>query len=149
MSSDALTLYTIGFTHKHADEFFPLLQSAGVRRVLDIRLHNTSQLAGFTKRDDLQYFLRAIANIAYVHLPQLAPSVDIFTAYKKRKGAWSVYEEQFLRLMAERRVAESVPRDLIDGGCLLCSEVKAEHCHRRLVAEYLQSKWGNLEIVHL
>lgn len=149
MSSDALTLYTIGFTHKHADEFFPLLQSAGVRRVLDIRLHNTSQLAGFTKRDDLQYFLRAIANIDYVHLPQLAPSVDIFTAYKKRKGAWSVYEEQFLRLMAERRVAESVPRDLIDGGCLLCSEVKAEHCHRRLVAEYLQSKWGNLEIVHL
>src|SRR5689334_24713195 len=95
MSSDALTVYTIGFTRKHADEFFSLLQAAGVRRVLDIRLNNTSQLAGFTKRDDLPYFLRAIAKIDYVHLPQLAPSVDLFTAYKKRKGAWSVYEEQF------------------------------------------------------
>ena len=149
MSSEALTVYTIGFTRKHADQFFPLLQAASVRRVLDIRLNNTSQLAGFTKRDDLWYFLRAVANIDYVHLPQLAPSVDIFSAYKKRKGAWPVYEEQFLRLMAERRVEESVSRDLIDGGCLLCSEVTAEHCHRRLVAEYLLAKWGNLTIVHL
>ena len=149
MSSDTLAVYTIGFTRKHADQFFPLLQAAGVRRVLDIRLNNASQLAGFTKRDDLPYFLRAIANIDYVHLPQFAPSVDIFTAYKKRKGAWSVYEEQFMGLMAERHVEESVSRELIDGGCLLCSEVTAEHCHRRLVAEYLQSKWGKLEIIHL
>jgi uncharacterized protein (DUF488 family) len=149
MSTETPTVYTIGFTRKHADEFFPLLQQAGVRRVLDIRLNNTSQLAGFTKREDLPYFLRAIANMDYVHLPQLAPSPEIFTAYKKLKGAWPVYEERFLALMAERRVEESVPRALVDGGCLLCSEPTPEHCHRRLVAEYLRGKWGGLRIVHL
>ena len=149
MSADAMKVYTIGFTRKHADQFFTLLQSAGVRRVLDIRLNNTSQLAGFTKRTDLPYFLRAIADIDYVYLPQLAPTAGILAAYKKSKGEWPVYAEQFLRLMAERRVAESVSRDLLDGGCLLCSEATAERCHRRLVAEYFQSKWGNLRIVHL
>jgi uncharacterized protein (DUF488 family) len=149
MSTDTPTVYTVGFTRKHADQFFPLLQKANVRRVLDIRLNNTSQLAGFTKRTDLPYFLRAIANIEYVHVPQLAPTADILAAYKKSKGEWSVYEDQFLRLMAERHAEDSVSRELVDGGCLLCSEATPEHCHRRLVAEYLQVKWGNLSIVHL
>jgi uncharacterized protein (DUF488 family) len=149
MSPDHIDVFTIGFTRKHADQFFPRLQTAGVRRVLDIRLNNTSQLAGFTKRSDLPYFLRAIANIDYVHLPELAPTQAILDAYKKGKGEWSVYAEQFMRLMAERRVEETVSPDLLAGGCLLCSEATTEHCHRRLVAEYFQSKWGNLNIVHL
>ncbi len=149
MSGRPINIYTIGFTHKSAEEFFTRLQGAGVRRVVDVRLNNSSQLAGFTKRSDLPYFLRAIAGIDYVHLSELAPAPEIFSAFKKAKGDWDVYEKQFLRLMAERRVEEVVTRDQLRDGCLLCSEATPEHCHRRLVAEYLQSKWGDLRIVHL
>lgn len=144
-----MTIFTIGFTKKSAAEFFSRLQRAGVRRIVDIRLNNTSQLAGFAKADDLKYFLKAVANIDYVHVPELCPTQDILDAFKKNKGAWADYERDFARLMEDRRIAETVPRELLDGGCLLCSEDTAEHCHRRLVAEHLRDRWRDVEIVHL
>jgi uncharacterized protein (DUF488 family) len=120
-----------------------------VRRLIDVRLNNVSQLAGFTKRDDLCYFTRSICNIDYLHMPDLAPSADILNAYKKHKGAWELYERQFLDLMRMRHIEEITSPELLDGGCLLCSEEKPHHCHRRLVAEYLQEHWSNVEIEHI
>ena len=144
-----MKLYTIGFTKKSAETFFTRLTNAGVKRLVDVRLNNVSQLAGFTKRDDLRYFTRVICNIDYVHLPDLAPTQDILDAYKKQKGDWGLYERQFLDLMRSRHIEKKFSRDILDGGCLLCSEEKPHHCHRRLVAEYLKEKWGNVEIDHI
>ncbi|MGD0579416.1 MAG: DUF488 domain-containing protein [Bryobacteraceae bacterium] len=144
-----MKIFTIGFTKKSAETFFARLKDAGVRRLVDIRLNNVSQLAGFTKRDDLRFFTRAICNIDYVHVPDLAPTADILDAYKKRKGDWSLYERQFLDLMKARRVEEKISPELLDGGCLLCSEEKPHHCHRRLVAEYLKAHWSHVEIEHI
>src|SRR5687768_6823777 len=142
-----MKLFTIGFTKKSAKTFFTSLQRAGVKRLVDIRLNNVSQLAGFTKRDDLRFFTKAICHIDYVHLLELAPTQDILDAYKKHDGDWQLYERQFLKLLKSRRIEDTVPRDLMDGGCLLCSEDTPHRCHRRLVAEYLQQKWEDVEIV--
>jgi len=142
-------IFTIGFTKKSAERFFTTLQQAGVKRIVDVRLNNISQLAGFTKMDDLRYFLKAIGGMEYLHLPELAPTQEMLDAYKKRKGDWSVYEEQFLELMATRHIEETVPKDIVNEGCLLCSEDKPHHCHRRLVAEYLASHWPDVQINHL
>ena len=144
-----MKIFTIGFTKKSAETFFTRLINAGVRRLVDVRLNNVSQLAGFTKRDDLCYFTKAICNIEYVHLPDLAPTKDILDTYKKHKGEWTLYEEQFLSLMRSRRIEEKTSPEMLDGACLLCSEEKPHHCHRRLVAEYLKEKWGNVEIEHI
>lgn len=144
-----IDLFTIGFTKKTAQQFFELLRKAGVRRVIDTRLNNVSQLAGFSKRDDLAYFLKEIGDIEYIHIPELAPTKDILDALKKQKGEWSVYEKQFLDLMNRRKVEKVLSPDLVNHSCLLCSEEKPHHCHRRLVAEYLNEKWGNIEIHHL
>lgn len=144
-----MKIYTIGFTKKSAEQFFTKLSKAGVKRIVDVRLNNVSQLAGFAKRDDLRYFASAICGVDYVHLPDLAPTQDILDAYKKQKGDWAAYEEKFLDLMRKRRIEETVPKSIIENGCLLCSEHKPHHCHRRLVAEYLRDKWGNVEIIHI
>ena len=144
-----MKLYTIGFTKKSAETFFTCLQSAGVKRLVDVRLNNVSQLAGFTKKNDLRYFTNAICQIEYVHLPNLAPTKDMLDSYKKQKGDWDLYEQLFLDLIRMRKIEETTPPELLDQGCLLCSEEKPHHCHRRLVAEYLQDKWGDLEIVHI
>lgn len=144
-----MKIYTIGFTKKSAEQFFNLLRQPGLVRLVDIRLNNVSQLAGFTKMKDLQFFLREINKIDYIHFPELAPTKSILDAYKKNGGDWIVYERQFLDLMAQRRVESKVNRELLDGGCLLCSESTPDNCHRRLVAEYLKEKWGNVEIRHL
>jgi uncharacterized protein (DUF488 family) len=144
-----MKVFTIGFTKKSAKRFFTELSNAGVKRLVDVRLNNISQLAGFTKKDDLRYFTNAICGIDYVHVPALAPTADILDAYKKHKGDWSLYEQQFLELMRSRRIEETVSREMLDGGCLLCSEEKPHHCHRRLVAEYLKDKWADVEIEHL
>ena len=144
-----IRLYTIGFTQKSAETFFGMLIDAGVKRVADVRLNNTSQLAGFAKRDDLVYFLRAIAGIEYVHLPQLAPAPALFDAYKKQKGDWEVFRGGFLALMAERKPETAFSPDLFDRACLLCSEAQPGHCHRRLVAEHLSEAWGNVDVRHL
>ena len=143
-------VYTIGFTKKTAAEFFGALKRAGVKRLVDVRLNNSSQLAGFTKRDDLRFFLEEICGAEYVHEPLLAPTQELLDAYKKRRGAWAEYEKSFLGLMRERQIEQSVPRELFDvPAVLLCSEPTPEHCHRRLVVEYLQSNWGDLTPIHL
>ena len=144
-----MKVFTIGFTKKNAEQFFGRLKQPGLVRLVDARLNNVSQLAGFTKKDDLRFFLRQISNIDYLHMPELAPSQDILDDYKKNGGDWATYERKFLALMEKRRVEDNVSKDTINGGCLLCSEPTPEHCHRRLVAEYLKSRWGDLEIVHL
>lgn len=145
-----MKLFTVGFTKKSAETFFTVLQKAGVKRLIDVRLNNISQLAGFTKKDDLRYFTKAICNIEYAHLPELAPTADILNPYKKAKnGDWQLYERQFLELIRGRHIENTVPRELLDGGCLLCSEEKPDRCHRRLVAEYLREKWSDVDIEHL
>lgn len=144
-----MILFTIGFTKKNAEHFFTMLKQPGLTRVIDIRLNNVSQLAGFTKKDDLRFFLKSICGIDYIHLPELAPTKKILDDYRKNGGDWGVYERDFLDLMTQRQVEKKIPRHLIDGGCLLCSEATPKHCHRRLVAEYLRDRWGNVEIKHL
>ncbi len=144
-----MKLFTIGFTKKSAEEFFTRLQGAGVRRVVDVRLNNTSQIAGFAKARDLAFFLRAMAGIGYLHLPDLAPTQDILDDFVKAKGEWNEYARRFTELIETRRVAETLHGKLLDGDCLLCSEDTPEHCHRRLVAEHLQRHWLDVEIVHL
>ena len=146
---NTIRLYTIGFTQKSAEQFFSLLIKAGVKKVVDARLNNRSQLAGFAKKDDLKYFLKALGNIEYVHVPMLAPTADILTEYKKNKNDWQLYEKKFLDLMEERRIENAVKPLELEGACLLCSEHMPERCHRRLVAEYLKCKWGDVEIIHL
>ena len=144
-----MKIFTIGFTKKSAETFFTRLRNADVKRLLDVRLNNVSQVSGFTKRDDLRFFTNAICNIEYMHLAELAPTAQILDPYKKtKKGDWQLYEQQFLDLMRARHI-ENTPREILDGGCLLCSEEKPHHCHRRLVAEYLKEKWGDVEIEHI
>lgn len=143
-----MKLFTIGFTKKNAETFFSRLKRSGAKKLVDVRLNNVSQLAGFAKKDDLRYFLTNLCSMEYEHVPALAPTQDILDEYKKNGGAWSIYEQKFLDLMARRRI-ENLDRRQFDGGCLLCSEDKPHHCHRRLVAEYLRDKWGDVEIEHL
>ena len=145
----AIAITTIGFTKKSAKDFFTTLQQASVKRVVDVRLNNVSQLAGFTKMDDLRYFLKAIGGIDYVHLPELAPTQEMLVAYKKQKGTWLEYEKRFLDLMASRHIEDKIPKEIIDGSCLLCSEDKPHYCHRRLVAEYLAGHWPEVQFKHL
>jgi len=144
-----MKIFTIGFTKTSAQRFFDRLKSAGAKRLVDVRLNNVSQLAGFAKRDDLRYFSKTICDMDYVHLPALAPTKPMLDAYKKEKGVWSDYEQKFLALMKERKIEDKIDKNLLDQGCLLCSEDKPHHCHRRLVAEYLKQHWGNVDIVHL
>jgi uncharacterized protein (DUF488 family) len=143
-----LKLFTIGFTKTTAERFFSRLSNANVRKLIDVRLNNVSQLSGFAKKDDIKFFANAICKIEYEHIPALAPTQGMLDDYKKSKGSWSVYAERFLSLMAERKI-ETIDRSRLDEGCLLCSEDKPHHCHRRLVAEYLKQKWGDVEIDHL
>jgi uncharacterized protein (DUF488 family) len=145
----AMQLFTIGFTKKNAEQFFTLLRGAGVRRVLDIRLNNVSQLAGFTKRDDLKFFLREICHADYLHLPVCAPTKEILDQYKKGHGDWNEYEALFLPLLEARKIETVLAADLLDYGCLLCSEPTPERCHRRLVAEYLEARIPELTVKHL
>ncbi|MFA5495434.1 MAG: DUF488 domain-containing protein [Porticoccaceae bacterium] len=143
-----MKIFTIGFTKTTAQRFFDRLKKSGAKSLVDVRLNNVSQLAGFAKRDDLKYFTNEICGIGYQHTPSLAPTKDILDEYKKNGGEWDLYAEKFLSLMAQRKI-EEMDRTQLDGGCLLCSEDKPHHCHRRLVAEYLRDKWGDIEIEHL
>jgi len=142
-------VFTIGLTKTTAEHFFERLRSSGAKRIVDVRLNNVSQLAGFAKRDDLRFFARELCDMEYVHLPELAPTKEILDDLKKHKGSWADYERRFMALMERRRIEDSVPRDLIDHGCLLCSEDKPHHCHRRLVVEYLNQKWNDIDVEHL
>lgn len=144
-----MNVYTIGFTRKSARQFFDLLRASGAERVVDVRLNNVSQLAGFAKRDDLAFFLKEVCGMDYVHVPELAPTQGMLDEYKKLKGDWKTYESRFLDLMSARQIENRIPKEVVADGCLLCSEDKPHHCHRRLVAEYLRSHWGDLHVSHL
>ena len=144
-----MKVYTIGFTRKSAARFFGLLRASGAQRVVDVRLRNTSGLAGFAKRDDLAWFLRELCGMDYIHLPRLAPTGALLDAYRKRQIGWPAYETRFRYLLEQRLAQAAVPQDIIANACLLCSEDTPARCHRRLVAEYLQRHWGNVEIIQL
>ena len=144
------TLYTIGFTKSSAEHFFERLRQSGVKRVVDIRLHNASTLAGFTKRNDLPYFLRTILGAEYVHQQLLAPAAEMLKACQNKQVTWEEYETRYLALIRQRGVGTKLDRVVFEGPtALLCSEATVDHCHRRLAAEHLARCWGGLEIVDL
>ena len=145
-----MKIYTIGFTKKNAKTFFNFIKSSNISTLIDVRLNNVSQLAGFAKRDDLKFFLHELCDTDYVHAPELAPTKEILSAYKKGDMSWEVYEDKFLNLMAQRNIERSVNPSIIDNGCLLCSEHEPHLCHRRLVVEYLNEHSDlNLDVKHL
>ncbi len=145
-----MEIYTIGFTKKNAETFFRFLTKSEVKTLIDVRLNNVSQLAGFAKRDDLKFFLKELCGAEYIHAPELAPTKDILNAYKKGDIPWEAYEDKFLNLMGQRNIERSVEPALLDHGCLLCSEHEPHFCHRRLVVEYLNEHSGlDLIVKHL
>jgi uncharacterized protein (DUF488 family) len=144
------TVHTIGFTNSTAEKFFDRLLASGSRQVIDVRLHNTSQLAGFAKATDLAYFLERIGGIGYDHQTLLAPEDEMLKAFKREKGSWADYEIEFKNLMAARKIEEKLKPDYFADACLLCSEDTPHRCHRRLILEYLNDRWGNvLDVKHL
>lgn len=145
-----MNIYTIGFTKKNAESFFGFLRKDNIKTLIDVRLNNVSQLAGFAKKDDLKFFLRELCSAEYVHAPELAPTKDILDAYKDGDLKWDAYEDKFLNLMAKRNIEKIVKRELLDQGCLLCSEHEPHMCHRRLVVEYLNRTSDlDLKVKHL
>jgi uncharacterized protein (DUF488 family) len=145
-----IRLATIGFTRSSAEHFFGRLQAAGVHSVVDVRLRNGSQLAGFAKAGDLAWFLRQIGGIGYRAEPLLAPTDEMLAAYRGKRIGWPEYEARFRDLLASRRAEAAIAPESLDGACLLCSEAKPHHCHRRVAAEYLAERWGRrIEIEHL
>ena len=143
-----IQLYTIGFTQKSAEQFFGALRGAQVRTLLDIRINNRSQLAGFAKGGDLAFFLRELCGADYVYVPECAPPKDLLDAFRKDKN-WDAYVAGFLPLIAKRKIETVLTPEQLDRGCLLCSEATPEHCHRRLVAEYLRDRIPGLSVTHL
>lgn len=145
-----MEIYTIGFTKKSAADFFGALSHVGIQQLVDVRLNNVSQLAGFTKRDDLAFFMSVICHGTYLHEPLLAPTQEMLDRYKKGGGKWSEYEVAFLDLMAARRIEEKIDPSLFARRTvLLCSEPTPDRCHRRLVVEYLGERWGGVQGIHL
>ena len=146
-----IEIYTIGFAKKTAKDFFERLKQSGAKRVVDVRLNNMSQLAGFSKKNDLVFFLKQLANMDYVHILDMAPTKDILDEYKKNKGDWNIYEDKFIKLMEQRRIEDQDIKTTLHQGCLLCSEHEPEYCHRRLVVEYLEKKWDKetIKVTHL
>jgi len=144
-----IELFTIGFTKKNAETFFRKIEKAGVKKIIDIRLNNVSQLAGFAKKDDLVFFLKELCECGYRHEPLLAPTKDILDGYKKKKIDWTEYEKRFIDLLKARNAHTLVSSLELHKACLLCSEPTPEKCHRRLVAEYLKTHLKNIKISHL
>lgn len=145
-----MDIYTIGFTKKNAETFFSFIQASNVSTLIDVRLNNVSQLAGFAKKDDLKFFLKELCGAEYVHAPELAPTKDILSAYKKGDMSWEKYEDKFLNLMSQRQIEKQIKPELLDQGCLLCSEHEPHLCHRRLVVEYLNDNSDlELSVKHL
>ncbi len=146
---DNIILFTIGYTKKSARDFFSILKNAQIRTLLDIRLNNTSQLAGFTKMTDLEYFLEIICFSSYKHIPSFAPTKEILDFYHSKVINWNEYEIKFKELLNTRKPENAIDFKMLDHACLLCAEPTAEKCHRRLVAEYLRNIYPALTIKHL
>lgn len=149
LTMNKIKLFTIGFTKKNAETFFGKLKKSGVVKLIDIRLNNVSQLAGFTKKDDLKYFLKTICDCDYVHLPLFAPTKEILDAYKKKEITWPEYEKRFNDLLIYRKAHTLMSSSELHMACLLCSEPTPEKCHRRLVAEFFKNSFEHIEIIHL
>lgn len=146
----SIEVFTIGFTKKRAELFFDFVKYNNVKTMIDVRLNNVSQLAGFAKRDDLKFFLRELCGADYIHVPELAPTKEILNPYKKGDMSWEQYEDKFLNLMAIRNIEKHVDSNLLNHGCLLCSEHEPHLCHRRLVVDYLNEHTDlNLSVKHL
>jgi uncharacterized protein (DUF488 family) len=144
-----INLFTLGYTHKTAREFFGILSQNKIATLIDIRLNNKSQLAGFAKKQDIEYFLEEICGISYLYVPNFAPTKDILDDYKKKKITWNEYEQKFNLLIRERKIEKELGPNILHNACLLCSEKNAINCHRRLVAEYLSKHLDNIIISHL
>lgn len=145
-----MKLFTIGFTKNSAEEFFSLIKKSGTQRVIDVRLNNTSQLAGFAKQDDLTYFLKALCQVDYIHCLELAPTEEILTPYRHKEHTWQQFKDEFVKLLAERQVEKHLDKQLLDHSCLLCGEEKPDHCHREFIIEYLQAHWKDkITVAHL
>lgn len=145
-----MEIYTTGFTKKSAAEFFEPLREAKIERLVDVRLNNSSQLAGFTKKQDLAYFLRELSQAEYKHEPLMAPTPSMLRDYRSGKMSWGEYSDQFNKLLGERHLEQEIqPGYFLNRTVLLCSEKEPTRCHRRLVAEYLRKKWTNVEVIHL
>src|SRR5215510_1710898 len=143
------TICTIGFTRKSLQQFIERLQAAGIQEVIDIRLRNTSQLAGWSKYPDIAYLLTEGFGIYYENHREFAPSAELLDEYHQTHD-WSAYEPRFKQILADRQLAREAETLLMkERICLLCTEPQADRCHRRLVAEYLQSICPELEIQHL
>ena len=144
-----IKLYTIGFTGKPAEKFFNLLRNSDVKKIVDTRVNNVSQLAGFAKGSDLKFFAKEIANISYEHNLDFAPTKELLSRYRDKKMSWLDYEVEYLNLLDLRKIAQRVNIENLHENCLLCSEHTPEKCHRRLLAEYLKHVKSEIEIVHL
>lgn len=144
-----IKLFTIGFTKKNARKFFQLLKSNDVKSIVDTRVNNTSQLAGFAKADDLEFFAKEIADISYEHQLDFAPTKELLSKYRKGNMTWEEYENEYLNLLDLRKVKSKVEIEKLHENCLLCSEHTVEKCHRRLLAEYFQEVNSDVEIIHL
>ena len=142
-------IFTIGFTGKTAEQFFSLLEKNSIKKLIDVRLNNISQLAAFAKKDDLEYFLKKILSCDYIHRPDLAPTEIILKNYKTKVINWDTYTDEYIKLLNSRNIALSLKRDEIRDNVFLCSEHQPKYCHRRLLVEYLQKQWDNFEIIHL
>jgi len=144
-------ILTIGFTKKTAQEFFELLMVNNVEMILDIRLNNTSQLAIFAKYPDIEYFLKVICNIAYIHDTRFSPTIETLKRYKKKEITWDEYIREFNQTMKKRNIIEYIKTNYsIDKKiCLLCSEEESKHCHRSLVANMFSQTFNELKITHI
>lgn len=144
-----IKLYTIGFTGKPAEKFFNLLRNSDVKKIVDTRINNVSQLAGFAKGSDLKFFAKEIANISYEHNIDFAPTKELLSRYRNKKITWPEYELEYLNLLDIRKIAQKIDIEKLHENCLLCSEHTPEKCHRRLLAEYLKQVKNEIEIIHL
>ena len=144
-----INLFTIGFTKKPAETFFQLLNDSGINQIVDTRINNVSQLSGFAKGPDLQFFARQISNVSYVHNTDLAPTKAILSLYRSKKLTWNEYETEYLNLLDIRKIAQKINVENLHQTCLLCSEHKPDNCHRRLLAEYFKQVRNDIQITHL
>ncbi len=144
-----IKLYTIGFTGKSAEQFFRLLKDAGISKIIDSRVNNVSQLAGFAKGNDLKYFAKEIGNIEYEHILDFAPTKELLSRYRDKKVTWPEYEIAYLKLLEEREVTKNLDIKQLHRTCLLCSEHEPDQCHRRLLAEHIKNIHQEVEIIHL
>jgi len=143
-----IKIFTIGFTQKSAEQFFTLLVKNGVSKLIDVRLNNSSQLAGFASSKHLPYCLK-LHNIEYQYSPQFAPTKELLKGYRDKKIDWSEYEKRYIDTLQKRKILDKISIEEFDNSVLLCSEPTADKCHRRLLAEYLANHFPNIEIGHL